>query len=98
MYAGVVVRTCDVNFKFITDKLREISSREKQLGSSLEPGQIQVAGEGSEGTLDDDEPEILQRMRARMRLLHHPISTEKAYTQWVHRFNVAKFWCALEKG
>jgi integron integrase len=86
MYAGVVVRTCDVNFKTITDKLREISSREKQLGTSLEPGQIQVAGEGSEGTLDDEEPEILRRMRARMRLLHHPISTEKAYTQWVNRF------------
>ena len=82
----VVVRTFDVNFKFITDKLREISSREKQLGTSIEPGQIKVAGEGSEGSLDDDEPEILRRMRARMRLMHHPISTEKAYTQWVSRF------------
>jgi hypothetical protein len=86
MYAAVVVRTCDVDFKYIIDKLRELSGREKQLGASNGVGQIEVAGEGSVGTLDDEEPEILRRMRARMRLMHHPISTEKAYTQWVNRF------------
>ncbi len=86
MYAAVVVRTCDVDFKFIIDKLRELSGREKQLGASIGAGQIEVAGEGSVGTLDDEEPVILRRMRARMRLMHHPISTEKAYTQWVNRF------------
>ena len=86
MYAAVVVRTCDVDFKFIIDKLRELSGREKQLGASIGAGQIEVAGEGSVGTFDDEEPEILRRMRARMRLMHHPISTEKAYTQWVNRF------------
>lgn len=86
MYASVVARTSGVELKFVIDKLRELSGRESRLGSDLEASKIEVAGEGSVGKVDEEEPKIIQLMRARLRLMHHPLSTEKAYTQWVNRF------------
>ncbi|QDT10493.1 integron integrase [Stieleria marina] len=45
-----------------------------------------VAGEGNPGRSRDDEPEAVGRLRSRMRLLHHPKSTEDAYAAWIRRF------------
>jgi integron integrase len=86
MYAGVVVRTSDIDFKFMIGKLRELSGQEKRLGTNLESAKCEVPGEGSVGKLDEDEPQVLRKMRERLRLLHHPISTERAYTSWVDRY------------
>jgi integron integrase len=44
-----------------------------------------VAGEGNRGVTNEDEPAAVQRLRNRMRLLHHPKSTEDAYAGWVRR-------------
>lgn len=49
-----------------------------------------MAGEGLPGVIDETEPLAVQNLRKRMRLLHHPISTESTYTMWLGRF--IKFW------
>jgi integrase-like protein len=45
-----------------------------------------VAGEGNAGALNQNEPESIQRMRAKLRMLHHPKSTEDAYVGQVKKF------------
>ena len=41
---------------------------------------------GMPGLINPNEPEAVRRMRERMRVLHHPISTETAYVGWLVRF------------
>lgn len=55
-----------------------------------EEGEEGMAGEGLPGVIDETEPLAVQNLRKRMRLLHHPISTESTYTMWLGRF--IKFW------
>jgi integron integrase len=43
------------------------------------------AGEGKPGLFDPNEPRPVQALRARMRVLHHPISTENTYAGWISR-------------
>jgi hypothetical protein len=52
----------------------------------LEANSDLVPGEGNEGTIAQDEPKCIQRMRARLRVLHHPKSTEDAYIGQVKKF------------
>ena len=75
-----------VDFRPIRDKLNEIAGREKRAGGEPQHDPNLVAGEGNAGVLDANEPEPIQRMRAKMRLLHHPKSTEDAYVGHVKRF------------
>jgi len=43
------------------------------------------AGEGKPGLFDPNEPRPVHALRARMRVLHHPISTENTYAGWISR-------------
>ncbi len=44
-----------------------------------------VPGEWNPGKLDPAEPEVMRRMRGRMRVLGHKRSTETAYVKWIER-------------
>ena len=50
------------------------------------PALFAMPGEGMPGLINPNEPEAVRRMRERMRVLHHPISTETAYVGWLVRF------------
>ena len=63
-------------------KLQEMAEKEKraQVGKNTpllnDDG---FAGEGKPGLFDPNEPRPVHALRARMRVLHHPISTENTY-------------------
>ena len=86
IYQATVLRTSVVNFRPIRDKLTEIAGREKRADGGLPYDPNLVAGEGNPGALDEDEPESIRRMRAKLRMLHHPKSTEDAYVGQVKKF------------
>jgi integron integrase len=63
--------------------LQEIARSEKRTSGAVTSAEAAlVDGEGNAGLIDPGEPEVIQRMR----VLHHPISTEQAYVGWVARF------------
>ncbi len=86
IYQSHVLRTSVVDFRPIRDKLSEIDGREKRAGHDLEYDPNLVAAEGNPGNLDENEPEAIRRMRSKMRILHHPKSTEDAYVGQVKKF------------
>ncbi len=87
VYQGTVLRNSIVDFRPIREKLQEIARSEKRAGGAVTAAEAAlVEGEGNAGLMNVNEPEVIQRMRARMRVLHHPISTEQAYVGWVARF------------
>ena len=84
-YQGTVLRSELVNFQPIKLKLSEIARREKSTGSVGADDATLVAGEGNAGLIDKGEPMVIQQLRARMRVLHHPKSTEDCYVRWIER-------------
>ncbi len=79
LYHNVLLRTSSVDFLPIRTKLMELAAKGKadKLGSI---GCIDlVPGEGSKGQIKQTAPDVIQQMQARLRLLHHPLSTERAY-------------------
>lgn len=86
IYQVTVLRNSTVDFRPIRDKLQQIARIENRTGATATSEAALVAGEGNAGDIDPSEPYPIQRMRARMRVLHHPISTEQAYVGWVARF------------
>lgn len=86
VYQGTVLRTSVVDFRPIRDKLQEIARAEERAGGVFDGQNRLVQGEGNAGLIETTDPEVIRRMRERMRVLHHPISTEQAYVGWVDRF------------
>jgi len=84
-YHNIVLRTNEVNFEPIRKKLAELAATQRKAGGELGPSTL-VAGEGNQGLVDKDEPKPILEMRKKLRLLHHPISTERAYLGWLRRF------------
>ncbi|TWT79580.1 Tyrosine recombinase XerD [Planctomycetes bacterium CA13] len=74
-----------VDFSEVKRVLGEIAEWEKARADG--DGEISVvAGEGSAGLIDENEPEAIQRLRVHFRLKKTPLSTERAYVSWVYRF------------
>lgn len=86
IYQASVLRNSVVDFRPIREKLQEIARIEQRAGGVTSTDSALVEGEGNSGLIDQSESEAIKRMRARMRLLHHPIRTEQAYVGWVARF------------
>ncbi len=86
IYQATVLRTNEVDFRPIRDKLREIAAWEERGGAADKVDSNLVAGEGNAGFLDENEPESIRRMRGRLRVLHHPKSTEDAYVGQLKKF------------
>ena len=86
VYQATVLRHAIVDFRPIRTKLQEIARTEERAGGVTATDARIVDGEGNAGCIDESEPEPMRRMRARMRVLHHPLSTENAYVGWVARF------------
>ena len=86
-YQTLVLRESVIDFSHYKLTLQELAEREKQAKSSAGPLQDGegMDGEGRPGLIDQEEPKPVQALRARMRMLHHPLSTENAYAGWITR-------------
>ena len=84
-YPSLVLDRGDVDFAPFKRKLGELAARERRTGGGRD-GEGGIPGEGLPGKLDPSEPEAVRAPRARMRVLHHPKSTEEAYAGWLLRF------------
>ncbi len=85
-YQSMIVRKDIINFAPICNKLSEIAALERKVGGAVDTMESNlVAGEGNEGKMRN-EPKPIMALRKKMRLMHHPISTEKAYIKWLKRF------------
>ncbi len=88
-YQTMVLRVSKVDFSEFTLKLQEMAEKERRAQvSSSEPLSEEdgFAGEGKPGVLNPNEARPVQALRARMRVLHNPISTENSYAGWIARF------------
>ena len=84
----MVLRSSVVDFAHFKLKLQErvdIEKRAQTPKDSLMTESEGFDGEGKPGLLDPSEPLPVQQLRARMRVLHHPISTENTYADWIAR-------------
>ncbi len=81
-YQTLVLRNSLVDFSHYKLKLQEMAEKERRarlpVDSPLQEGEG-MDGEGKPGLINADEPKPVQALRAHMRMLHHPISTENAY-------------------
>ena len=87
-YQTMVLQVSNVDFSPFKLKLQEMAEKEKraQLPADTPLQECDgFAGEGKPGLLDPNEPKPVQVLRARMRVLHHPISTEDTYAGWITR-------------
>ncbi|QEG02079.1 hypothetical protein Mal15_61620 [Stieleria maiorica] len=86
-YQGTVLQTSEVDFRPIRETLQQLVRRQSS-GAVIQDQQDAnlVAGEGNAGVIDQSEPECIQRMRATMRRLHHPKSTEDTYVGQIKKF------------
>ena len=84
-YQAMVLCRTEVDFSYFKLKLGELAEVERRCGTSELRGKG-MPGEGQPGMLDPAEPEAARALRARMRVLHHPKSTEEAYVGWLLRF------------
>jgi len=82
----ILRRRSDVDFDFIAQKLQQIARQEGLHRTGASDAVVVVPGEGNPGVINGDEPEVVQRMRARLRMLHHPKSTEDCYVGWIRKF------------
>ncbi len=76
-YLALVQRSIKLDLHDYKSKLTELAQRERCAlsGETADP----MPGEGLPGVIDPQEPEPIRALRSRMRILHHPISTEEAY-------------------
>ncbi len=86
LYQEVILRTSSVDFLPIRKKLMELAAAEKAKSGVGEGASDLVAGEGNAGKIKRTDLEPIQEMQRRLRFLHHPLSTEKAYLGWMRRF------------
>ena len=82
-YQSLVGKRQMVEFSPVVTKLHEIAQREKRLP---EDSSATIPGEGEPGLIDETEPTSVQRLRRKMRMLHHPRSTEDTSAGWIARF------------
>ena len=84
-YQTLVLDDSAIDFSPFKLKLQELAEKENQsTGAGIQEGEG-IPGEGMVGLVNANEPAPTQALRARMRLLHHPISTEDAYAGWINR-------------
>jgi len=84
----MVLQVSTVDFSVFKLKLQEMADKEKRAQISKNnplSDDDGFAGEGKPGLFDPNEPHPVQSLRARMRVLHHTISTENTYAGWISR-------------
>ncbi len=87
-YQTMVLQVSTVDFSVFKLKLQEMAEKEKRAQTAKNSPLLDdegFAGEGKPGLFDPNEPRPVQALRARMRVLHHPISTENTYAGWIRR-------------
>lgn len=74
------------DFSFIVQTLEEIMARERLSKSgSSDPG-TEPDDKERIGRINPREPEMVQEMRIKLRLIGHSLNTERAYVKWLKRF------------
>jgi hypothetical protein len=89
LYQEIIPDIDKIDLRSIKQKLHELASMEQagQIPTELTQQERElVPGEWNPGKLDQREPEIIRRLRGRMRVLGQRRSTEIAYVKWVERF------------
>lgn len=87
-YQTMVLRVSKVDFSEFKLKLQELADKERRAKlTAAAPLQDDegFAGEGKPGLDNPNESIPVRALRARMRVLHHPISTENTYAGWIAR-------------
>jgi hypothetical protein len=87
-YQTMVLQVTTVDFSVFKLKLQEMAEQENRAQVSKSNPLLDdegFAGEGKPVLFDPKEPRPVQVLRARMRVLHHPISTENTYAGWINR-------------
>ena len=74
-----------VDFNYFKSALRTRAELERRSGGET-GGKPIVDGEGSTGLIDEEELPVIVETRKKLRLLHYPLSTERAYLSWLARF------------
>ncbi len=87
-YQTLVLDRADVNFQTYKQKLGELAERERRAGTASDGTASDggIPGEGQPGNIDPNDPKPVRELRALMRTLHHPRSTEDTYANWIDRF------------
>ena len=87
-YQTMVLKDSTVDFSEFKLKLQEFAEKERRAQIDVDsPLQDEegFAGEGKPGLDNPNESQPVRALRARMRVLHHPISTENTYAGWIAR-------------
>jgi integron integrase len=84
-YQTLVLESGTVDFASFKLRLDELAKQERHSKADGVQAGDGIPGEGLSGLVDLNEPAPVQALRARMRTLHHPISTEDAYAGWIAR-------------
>ncbi len=66
--------------------LNAVSAKLSNMAANEKHGVLAKAPADTEHGIDENDPEIIQLMRRRLRLQHYARRTEKAYVGWVSRF------------
>ena len=87
-YRDLVLHTSEPSLQAIREKLTEIAGRESQVGTrnGQVPGGAAIDEAALIGQLDPNEPAVVRDTRAKIRLVHYSLDTEKAYVGWLYRF------------
>lgn len=85
VYHELVYRDNSIDFPMLKEKLKNLAEKEKRKGD-LADVRSTVQGEGNAGLIQESDPKPIAEMRAKLRMLHYPLSTEKAYLGWLARF------------
>lgn len=87
-YQTMVLKDSTVDFSEFKLKLQEFAEKERRAQIDVDsPLQDEegFAGEGKPGLDNPNESQPVRALRARMRVLYHPISTENTYAGWIAR-------------
>jgi integron integrase len=89
-YQMMVLESSNVDFSPFKLKLQELADKERNARTTAAPisgaDDEGFEGEGKPGVLNTNVPLPVQNLRSRMRVLHHPISTENTYADWISRY------------
>ncbi|WP_231603795.1 site-specific integrase [Neorhodopirellula pilleata] len=83
-YRDLILQRSQPDLSKIVATLAQMGKQERNLDLHLPPTEEELAM--IRGKMDPAEPQLVQTMRAEMRVLHYTMSTEKAYVRWVKRF------------
>ena len=84
-YRDLVLKVTQPDLSDIVMTLASLGKQERNIELDAPPTPEELTM--LRGNINRGEPEIIQRMRGEMRVLHYAMATERAYVRWVKRFS-----------